>query len=811
MKKPLPYLYTSIKTLAASGLLVVAAIAHAETAQPFNIPAQPLSSALTRFSSTTGLQVLYEGDTAGHIQAPALKGNYTPEAALQKLTQGTGLSYRYSNADTVTLVKAMTVADKSGNTAAETTLPKVTVEANADSPYEDPNWATDPYNKDYNRLNATTATKTDTPIIETPVAIQVITRGVLADKQSTNLPDAVNGHVSGVVGRTGGGFLYDNFIIRGLAGSGFGDAYRNGLFNRQDIYDIANIERIDILKGPAAVLYGRIEPGGLVNYVTKRPLNTPYYSIQQQFGSYDQYRTLVDATGPIDKNKTLLYRLNGSYTDNQSFRDFVGNERFFVAPAFTWRPNEKFETNLELEYKHDRLNADYGIPAIGSRPAAIPITRNLKDGPQRQLMESTLVGFDWTYRFNEDWKITQRYLFKDWTLSGPTLFNFGGLQEVNNHFLLGRTASKGVQDVMTHSGNLNLNGNFDLFGSKHNLLIGVDGFLATTEAHAAENEAPSIDIFNPVYGQVDFNALTKENSFFYRKESWFGAYVQDQITLFDKLHIMLGGRYDNVTTGGNFTTASLDAAKAGRSAQKDDAFSPRAGILYQVQNWLSVYGSYTESFSGNNGFSSASGTKFDPQQGKQYELGLKAQTPDQRFSSTLAFFHLTKSNLLTDDPNQANPNFQILAGKIRSKGIELDLAGQITEHLNLLATYAYTQVNYTQDFSGLKGNRLENVPRHQGSLWGTWQFNNAFKVGLGVVAVGKRAGDSFDNSFTLPGYVRMDAMAAYTYRIGQHNLTAQVNINNLLDKEYFANSDGGSLDAIPGTPINVFGSLKYEF
>ena len=204
--------------------------------------------------------------------------------------------------------------------------------------------------RDYSVPNATAATKTDTPIIETPVSIQVVPRAVLEDKQAMSLPDAVNGHVSGVLGRTGGGTLYDNFIIRGLSGSGFGDAYRNGLYNRQDIYDLSNIEQIEILKGPAAVLYGRIEPGGLVNYITKKPLNTPYYAIQQQFGSYHQQRTSVDATGPIDENKTVLYRVNAAYTDNESFRDYVGNERIFVAPTLTWRPNEQFEANVCLLY-----------------------------------------------------------------------------------------------------------------------------------------------------------------------------------------------------------------------------------------------------------------------------------------------------------------------------------------------------------------------------------------------------------------------------------------------------------------------------
>lgn len=827
--KNIPSCFGKQPTSLALSLFLGATTVYAADSQilPFNIPAQPLGSALTRFSTATGLQVLYEGDIAGNVQTQPVSGNYTPDAALRQLTRNTGLSYRYSDAGTVTLVK--NVAE---NSPAETPqsggegqmMPKVTVEADSDNPYDDSTWATDPYNKDYNRPNATTATKTDTPVMETPVSIQVVTKGVLADKQSITLPDAVNGHVSGVLGRTGGGFLYDNFIIRGLPGSGFGDAYRNGLFNRQDIYDIANIEQVDILKGPSAVLYGRIEPGGLINYVTKKPLSTPYYSVQQQFGSFDQYRTLVDATGPIDNDKHWLYRFNGSYTNNESFRDFVGNERFFVAPVISWQPNNRFTANFELEYKHDRFNADNGTVALArtlkngdyivdDRPAPLPISRSMEDGRDRQVVEGTSAAFDWTYRFNDDWKLTHRYLFKDWTLSGPIQFSFFVDQE-NGRYKLFRSASLSGQDVQTHSTNFDLNGKFDFYGTQHNFLFGVDGYLATTDAPFRDGDeaaVPPLDIFNPEYGQVDYASFNHYNGFFYRKESWFGAYIQDQITLFDNWHILLGGRYDNVTTGGRFSSVSMNDAIAGRIANKDDNFSPRGGILYQPFNWLSLYGSYSESFSGNNGIDK-NNKPFDPQRGKQYELGIKTETPDKRFSSTLAFFHLTKTNLTTDDRTDDNQNFQVLVGKIRSKGIELDLAGQITDNLNILATYAYTQAEYTQntpDFS--KGLRLENVPRHQGSVWGTWQFNEAFKAGLGVVVLGRRYGDPFAPNFLLPGYARLDAMASYTHRIGDHRLTAQVNINNLLDKEYYASTDGFSTGIMPGAPINVFGSLKYEF
>jgi iron complex outermembrane recepter protein len=193
----------------------------------------------------------------------------------------------------------------------------------------------------------------DIPLIETPVSVQVIPQTLILDKQLSTLPDAVTGQVSGVIGRTGGGILYDNFIIRGFAGSDFGDAYRNGLYNRQDIYDIANVERVEVLKAPAAVLYGRIEPGGLVNYVTKKPLATPRYTVEQQAGSNQQFRTLLDATGPIAGNSKVLYRFNGSYFSTESFRDFVSNGRAFIAPSLTWKPSSRFDVTAELEYKRD--------------------------------------------------------------------------------------------------------------------------------------------------------------------------------------------------------------------------------------------------------------------------------------------------------------------------------------------------------------------------------------------------------------------------------------------------------------------------
>ncbi len=776
------------RTLVAS--LMAAWLGTAIAAGPvtLDIPSQPLAGALAKFAEQSGLKMTYPAELLAGKTAPRIEGSLTPEQALEKLLSGSGLRYQFVTPDAV---KIEVVPAPQAERVTEM------------SPIEVRGGAVD--KGGYVVKMATAATKTDTPIMETPMSVQVIPKAVLEDTQSMTLPDAVNGKVSGVLGRTGGGYLYDNFIIRGFTGTGFGDAYRNGLYNRQDIYDMSNIEQIEILKGPAAILYGRIEPGGLVNYVTKKPLATPYYAIQQQLGSDHQLRTSADATGPIDENQTLLYRINASYTDNGSFRDFVGNKREFIAPSLTWRPTKDFEANLELEHKRDNFHADIGTLAIGNRPAPIPINRSLTDGPTRTSINNTLVAFDWTYHFNDDWKLTNRYHQQDWQYNMGSVLA-GGLQADN--VTLNRNLLLGVQKVNTNATNLDLNGKFELFGAKHDLLIGVDEFRAQTASSPQLFTAgPTINIFNPVYNIVNYGAFTPNNNF-YRKEAWSGLYAQDQITFFEKLHILLGVRHDSVKTGAASSLVSLDAAKAARIETSDSQFSPRLGVLYQLRDWLSAYGSYTESFGGNNGVS-ASGAPFDPQKGKQYEVGFKTETFDKRLASTIALFDLTKYNMLTADLN--NPGFQILAGEAKSTGIEVDVTGQVTDKINLLATYAYTDARYTRNNNGLQGMRLANVPLNQGSLWGTYQLDDAFKAGLGGVAVGSRQGDN-QNTFQLPGYGRLDAMVAYTQRVGQSKLTAQLNINNLLDTKYFANSGGGSRAAImPGSPRSVLGSVKYEF
>ncbi len=769
----------------------------------YNISKQPLYSALSALAEQAGIQFTYSAELVKNINSPGVQGQYTPDEALQKILSGTSISSRRTGSNSVTLEKLVVLAPESA-----TTLSTVNVVGKTNQNLSDP------YNKSYAVTNSSTATKTDTPIMLTPASIQVVPKAVMNDQQNINILDSLNKNVSGVSARTGSSLLYDNFIIRGFSTGLAGAAYRNGLLSPTNFYEPANIEQLEVLKGPAAALYGRVEPGGMVNITTKKPLATPYYALQQQFGSYDLYRTTVDATGPIDDAKTVLYRFNAAYLDKGSFKDMVGSDRVFIAPTLSWRPNDKFEANAELEYKRDNVTMDAGLPVLNgaNRPTKLPSNLFLGDSAANLAeQESVLIGADWTFHFNNDWKLTNRFLWEDWNVKQ---FSINPVSLRADNRTLNRGLSYGQRAFETYATNLDLNGKFDFFGTRHDILVGGDFndtvWPGDTTFQGATTAVPTIDIYNPTYGRVNQAALDllPKNNFRVKHDQWFGVYFQDQITLWDKLHIMGGGRYDWALSGSTITTRSLQQAKNAFSDIETQNFSPRAGLLYQPWTWLSLYGNYTQSFNSNAG-SPATGSQFAPQVGEQFEAGFKTEFFDKRLSTSLAFYHLTKSNTLTPDPK--NFGFSLAIGEARSQGIEVDIKGQLTEKLNLVTTYAYTDTKVTKDNSGIVGNKLSNVPEHQASVWTTYQLTERFKVGLGEVLVGSRQGDAA-NTFLLPGYARTDAMAAYIHPIGKTRLTTQLNINNLLNKDYFNDSSsGGRLSVLYGEPISVMGSLKLEY
>ncbi|MDP3330786.1 MAG: TonB-dependent siderophore receptor [Methylococcaceae bacterium] len=811
-------------------LIALAASNAAESAEPlsnqaasqqadYQIRSQTLDKALVDFSLKSGLQIIADGKLTTGVTSPGVSGRYSQEQALQKLLLGTGVAVQTIRNGTVTLENAA----KSEPQSRSTTLPAVTVSGTAN--YE----VNDPYSKDYAAPIANTATKTDTPIMETPVSIQVIPRAVMDDQQVISINDALK-NVSGV--QPGAYSFYDNATIRGFdAGQ---STYRNGL--RQPYItnlETANLDRIEVLKGPAAILFGRIEPGGLVNLAPKRALDTPYYSVQQQFGSYDLYRTTVDATGPVLADKTLLYRMNIAYKDNDTFRDFVHQEHLLVAPSLTWRPTDRFESNLDIEYQHDEWvedGSDSGIPAIGNRPAKIPISRYLGDATfNRQhpdTQEKVLVGFDWSYKFNNDWKLKNRFQYMD-TQYHQSILWADSLGADN------QTLSRGLWHTplhrMSYGTNLDLTGKFDTGFAHHDVLAGFDLNRLNSQdgggfsGYSTPYSAMDINIYNPVYGQ-DLSALTNTKNFFYKyQDNWYGVYFQDQITLWNKLHILGGGRQDWAENGNG--ESSTSHSNITMQNTRNQFFSPRVGILYQPWQWLSVYGNYVESMGSNNGGRSSTGQPFGPQTATQYEGGIKTEFFEGQLNSTLAYYDLTKQNTLATDPN--NPLYSVAVGEARSRGVELDITGQVSENIRVIGTYAYTDTKITKDKStvydidgnpigtnsGNQGNRLASVPLNSGSLWLKYDQNSGplkgLNFGTGVYVRGQREGNNA-NTFQLPGYARWDASIGYSIKHGKAKITPQLNVYNLLDKSYYDHSSNfGNIR--PGEPITFLGSVRVEF
>ncbi|OAI02802.1 TonB-dependent siderophore receptor [Methylomonas methanica] len=792
-------LFGQASALVLGAVLALSGAAVADSAnRAFSIPAGSLSTALNRLAESGGLQLVYDAAITEGLQSKGLSGNYTPEAALQRLLGDSGLSYRVAENGNI-LIERPALNYKQDPTA----LPAVNV---VGKKLYDPN---DPFSQIYAVPNASTATKTDIAIMDTPVSIQVVPKSIMNDQQAIRIEDALTQNVSGVQRAYGTADMYESFIIRGFASDD--QMYRNGFRRSMGKFDPANIEQLEVLKGPASVLYGRLQPGGMVNYVTKKALDVPYYSLQQQFGSFSEFRTTVDATGPLDKDKTLLYRFNAAYDEGNSFRDFVDHERVFIAPKLTWRPNDRFEANVEIEKRHENYTEDYGVPVLGNRPVTNRRSLFTGDPAIKPSQDTTLIYADWSFKFNDDWGLRHKFQWDE------TDIVFGGVapnSKINaDGHTLDRFGILGTSNRRSYSTSLDLTGKFQTFGVKHDVLVGGDWFFFNQDApdnNFSYGTIPTFDINNPQYGNFDLAALRAEpaNWFWRSRDDWYGVYFQDQITLWDKLHIMGGGRYDMAGYGG-YGGTSWDETKAGFSMQHEDKFSPRVGIVYQPWDWLSLYGNYVESFGTNNG-RSATGGNFAPQAAEQYEIGFKTEFFDKRLSSTVAYYHLTKNNLMTFDLSTPDPTDQKTIGEARSQGIEVDIKGQITDAFSLVTTYAYTDARYNRDYSGLQGNRLLNVPEHQASLWGTYQFTEQFKAGLGGVVVGKREGDN-TNTYQLPGYTRLDAMLAYVQPIGKTRLTAQVNVYNLLDKEYYTGSTSWLPTANVGAPISAMGSLKLEY
>ena len=654
-----------------------------------------------------------------------------------------------------------------------------------------------------------TATRTDTPLDEVPQSIQVIPRAVLEDQQVIRLNDALrnaSGVVSNSLDQRG-----QRFIVRGFSSSSIlRDGFRqtDGASGNAGFQELANVERIEVLKGPAAILAGALEPGGAINLVTEQPLSEPFYEYGLRIGNRALVEPSIDISGPLSEDGRVLYRLNALYRNEEYHRDFDTEvKRYFIAPVISWAISDRTDLLIEVEYSEEERPADFGgLPAIGDRVADVPFDSITGERGDDALNEFLRVGYQFEHRFNDNWQVRNSFRFISFDNEFVSNLSFQTNENTGDIF---RVWVQNAQPSDSYELQTNVVGEFATGSIEHTLLAGVDLFRRdfTGFRRIDFTPQPLFNIFDPVYGQVSrpdsFNDSIPKTS--ESRTDNLGIYVQDQVTLLDNLFFLAGVRYDTVTQdSSDFTLNTTDS-------QSDDAFTPRVGLVYQPSDNLSLYTSYSTSFVPNSS-TTTSGELLEPERGRQFEVGARAELLGGRLSANLALFNIVKRNIATLDP--ASPPgqfFSIATGKQRSQGVELDVIGEILPGWNIVANYAYTDADITQDNDGLAGNRLFGVPEHNVNLWTTYEIQQGnlagLGFGLGFNYLSDRFGDNA-NSFVLEDYFLTNAAVSYQ----RNNWRAAINIRNLFDVDYIDSSEGiRDFENRPGEGFTIVGSFSIEF
>lgn len=693
---------------------------------------------------------------------------------------------------TIALLPGLALAQAASNDAVS--LPPLTVQGAVPADEDE----------GYRASRSSSATKTDTPLIDVPQTVVAMPKQLLEDTGATNVEKALD-YVGGISkGNNFGGLNLYEMNLRGLKTT---NSAKNGFTTgrRYDATsDSANIEQVDVLLGPSASLYGRGDPGGFVNIVTKKPLTENFTTLQGSIGSYGLYRGTLDTNAILSDDKSLLGRVNLAVESRDSFRDHVDSERQFFAPVLTWQPNGNNRLTIEAEAINDERVFDRGVVAVNGRLGAIPISRFLgepSDGriENRNYMASARLEHD----VNDDWTLRAAMQAKNGSMYGyatepNTLDATTGVL----------TRRRALRDYTWHSATTQFEavGNLETGSIGHTLLAGLEYERAVSSELFTRANVNSINIYNPVYSPS--SATLNPVSDLKDTSDNYALYLQDQISLTDRLEAQLGFRAD-------WFEQDFANRVSGKSVpQSRQGFSPRAGLTYKVVPDVALYTSVAKSFrpvmDSHTGFTTAAGDQpFEPETGLGYEAGVKTELLDKRLSATASVFHLTKKNVLATNP--ADSNTYIQTGEVRSKGFDLNLTANLLPEWRVVAGYAYIDAEVTKDTTIAVGTRLQNIPMHSFGLWSVYEVLHGpmkgFGFGGGVNAVADRAGSSSNDGFLMPGYAKVDLLAFY--RITEA-AKLSLNITNLFDTEYYERALG-PLRVVPGEPLSAMASLSIKF
>jgi len=654
------------------------------------------------------------------------------------------------------------------------------------------------------------ATKVYTPILEVPQSVQVINRELIEDRRPVTLSEVLF-NVSGL-SDFGSRRAFDNINIRGLPSVStiFLDGLRVERGNRNVQQELYGLERIEVLKGPNSALYGQSSPGGTITQISKRPLDDFHGNIELSYGRFNFLQPTIDITGPMNREKTVNYRVNFVYRDQGDFVDFNDKRRFYLSPALGVKISDSTQLTLLSNYTRDRHDGAYtGLPAEGSILPRLngQISRRLYAGEPNfdgVEIERIQAGYIFDHRFNQNFGLRQVLRYTDTDVESRATFRNGSPQPNPN--LINRSAARFKQTEGVLAVDTNAETRFRTGRVRHTVIFGFDYFIQNIDQTFGFGGIAPLNVYQPVYGQQP----TPLTLFFnlQRRDQLLGFYAQGQFNFFERLTLTVGGRVDRTNT------RNLNRNNNLTTRQDVTSTTPRVGLTYQITDGVAIYGSYTRSFEPQFGttFTNAqiSGSPFEPELGEQYEGGIKTAAFNSRLISTFAVFNLKRKNVLVADP--VNFGFQVQTGEQRSRGFEADVAFQILPNWNVIGAYTNTEVQVTRDTTIPVGNSPVSIPRNQASFWSNYQIDRSFLkglgLGLGLRYVGTREG-TLPNTFKLPDYATVDSSLIYR----RENWRFQLNVFNLMNKKdyYVSASPTGFRNVFPGEPINVRTTVGYQW
>ncbi|ELY2853069.1 ferrichrome porin FhuA [Cronobacter dublinensis] len=636
-----------------------------------------------------------------------------------------------------------------------------------------------------------TATKTDTPIEKTPQSVSVVTREEMDMRQSQSVKEALGYTPGVVVSNRGASTTYDFVSIRGFTSVGLSqNNYLDGLklqgnFYNDAVIDPYMLERVELMRGPTSVLYGKSNPGGIIAMVSKRPTTEPLREVQFKMGTDNLYQTGFDFSDAIDDNGEFSYRLTGVARSNDQQQVNAKQKRYAIAPSFTWRPDDKTSFTFLSYFQNEPQTGYYGwLPKEGTvepLPNGKRIGSHFNEGASNNTYSRNqkMVGYSVEHAFDDIFTVRQNLRFSEMKTSQQSVYGTGIQAD-------GHTLNRGTvvdnERLQNFSVDTQLQSKFATGDLAHTLLTGVDFMRMRNDINAKFGSAPAIDLYGS-YTPEDFDFEDAE-PYQLNETKQTGIYIQDQAE-WDKWVFTLGGRYD-WSQQGTTVRANSTTPVAGSIERNDHQFTWRGGVNYLFDNGISPYVSYSQSFEPNAfDLYSTPRMAFAPSKGEQYEAGVKYVPKDMPIVITGAVYQLTKTNTLTTDPNDATQ--QVPSGEVRSRGVELEAKAALNANINVTASYTYIDAEYTKD-TNLKGNHVEQVPRNMGSLWGDYTFNNGPLSGLTIGTGGRFIGSSYGdpaNTFKVGSAAVMDAVVKYDLaRLGLPGSSVAVNVNNLLDREY---------------------------